>query len=329
MIKKVGIITFSLAAAVILSLCSGPVLAQKYGEGTYGTAEYNNNVTPTPTPVSSGSSNSSSSTTSTPTCETTPPGYRAVWLYAAIPQSSGSIELYFTEAQEPYDHYALEYGTESGNYRYGAVDIGKKGIRTYLVQFLLPNTTYYFRIRSGNGCATGPWSNEISATTKNLISTGLLEISSSELKPRDKVATEEVNGNNNASQSQNNTDAQQKHTGYDVNVRVMDNQQKPVKGAEVTLHSTPRRAITDAKGVASFTGVEAGQHQVLIAYDGYEGEQTVNLQGDVKALNLTVTVQRKAIALSKLAWIIIGILSAIAVVLGVLLYKSKRNRIKP
>jgi cobalamin biosynthesis Mg chelatase CobN len=35
-----------------------------------------------------------------------------------------------------------------------------------LVNSLQPNTKYYFKIRSGNGCATGNWSNEISAQTK-------------------------------------------------------------------------------------------------------------------------------------------------------------------
>ena len=72
----------------------------------------------------------------------------------------------------------------------------------------------------------------------------------------------------------------------------MEEEKKPVAGAEVTLHSTPRKAVTDVEGVASFTDVEPGQHRVLIAYEGHEGEQTVNLQGDVKTFDLTVTVER-------------------------------------
>jgi len=38
----------------------------------------------------------------------------------------------------------------------------------YLVTTLYPNTTYYFRVKAVNGCASGEWSNEISAKTKPL-----------------------------------------------------------------------------------------------------------------------------------------------------------------
>ncbi len=103
---------------------------------------------------------------SPPACSDVSPGGKALWLYRARPQDSSSILLYFTGADNPVDRYALEYGTKSGSYQYGAANIGGKEIRTYLVKSLSPNTTYYFRVRAGNGCATGPWSNEMSARTK-------------------------------------------------------------------------------------------------------------------------------------------------------------------
>lgn len=98
-------------------------------------------------------------------CNAQTPGYKAPYIYQAIPESRSSIRLYFTDADKPMDHYALQYGLKSHEYIYGAVSFGKHGDRTFLVEHLKPNTTYYFQMRSGNGCATGRWSNEISAKT--------------------------------------------------------------------------------------------------------------------------------------------------------------------
>lgn len=363
--------------AVILSVHAAPVLAQNYGEGAYGEAEYNNNVAP----AASGSSGSSTSTsTSTPTCQATPPGEKAVWLYAALPKSNGSIELYFTDAQDPYDHYAIEYGLEAGKYTFGALNIGGRGIRTYTVESLMPNTTYYFRIRSGNDCAPGPWSNEISAKTSGLISTKFLEISSSELKtsnPADEDTAKDscttytvkpgdtlwgiaqtelgdgnryreiIEGNKESypsltesntvrtgwqltisceTQDENSVGEDGEQAGYEVNVKVMDEEKKPVAGAEVTLHSTPRTATTNDDGVASFADVEPGQHRVVIAYGDYQGEQSVNLEGDVKVFDLNVTVEQKDVTVSKSAWVIIGILSAVIIVLTLVVFWYRRRR---
>ncbi len=90
------------------------------------------------TDSSRGSSSGSSSECSAPA-----PG-NAPWLYAAVAKSSSSIEIYFTDSGDPYDHYALEYGTSSGSYQWGATNIGGKGTRSYTITDLSPNTTYYF-----------------------------------------------------------------------------------------------------------------------------------------------------------------------------------------
>lgn len=37
-----------------------------------------------------------------------------------------------------------------------------------LINYLSPNTTYYFQVRGGNGCATGDWSNSLMAKTDGL-----------------------------------------------------------------------------------------------------------------------------------------------------------------
>ena len=65
-----------------------------------------------------------------------------------------------------------------------------------------------------------------------------------------------------------------------------------IEGATVTLHSTPRTATTDKQGIAHFTDIEAGNHQVIIAYDNFKGEQSINLSGnEVKEFNLNIEVK--------------------------------------
>ena len=113
--------------------------------------------TPSPTPQSSG-------------CSDTPPGSKAPFIYSASPQSPTSILLAFTPADLPFDHYALEYGTSPGGYQYGVLNLGGENSQTFVIDHLTPQTTYYFRLRSVNGCAPGSASNELSAATFSLFS---------------------------------------------------------------------------------------------------------------------------------------------------------------
>ena len=132
---------------------------------------------------SSSSSSSSSSSPSAPACSKQAPN-KAPWIYGAIPESSTSIRLYFTPSDEPVSRYVLVFGTKSGNYQYGLIDMGinERNQMTFLVDYLSPNTTYYFKIQAANDCAPGPWSNEISAKTKGLISFNQLDVIDFEMK---------------------------------------------------------------------------------------------------------------------------------------------------
>jgi LysM repeat protein len=283
------------------------------------------------------------------------------------------------------DHFALEYGINSNNYQYAADNIGGNGTNIYTVNYLNPNTTYYFRVRAGNGCATGSWSNEISAKTKGFVSFNQLDLSSQLLtvpaeqvqpvgtsgscqtytvKPNDNlwsiamtllgdgnkykdIITENSNSyptlktSNNVSvgwelkincsseankSSETTTTTNTPTGGYKVNIKVKDTKGNSIENATVTIHSTPQTEKTNKDGTATFNNVEAGNHTINIAYNNYQGEQSINLTGDVKEFNINVTVQQKPILLSPLAYGIIGILVLIIALLSFKIIKSKKQR---
>jgi LysM repeat protein len=356
-----------------------------------GAYEYQPPATPTPTPTSTPIPTSTTSTTtltstsaSAPVCSDQAVGVKPPWIYGAIAQDSSSALLYFTEADNPVSKYVLEYGIKSGEYPFGVQDMGvnSRGQMTFLVKSLSPSTTYYFRVRGGNGCATGSWSNEISAKTKGLFSFNQLDFTALELITQSSteiplqtscqtytvqagdslwsIAQDFLNdggkfkeiveqnmefyptltGSNNVdpgwelklncsggNQPTNEDAGVEKLVSgdYMVKVKVLDVEKKPIKGAKVTIHSKVQEAITDIDGIAQFANVERGDHKVLITYKNFEGEQSLNLTGDVKEFALNVTVLQKPFSLSPLAYGIIAIMGLAIIVLTLSLIKSKNK----
>jgi hypothetical protein len=97
-------------------------------------------------------------------CHDTPPG-GAPKLISATALSGTKILLKWTQAPDPVTYYLLTYGTSSGQYHYGSANIGGHDATSYVVGELTPNKKYYFKIRAGNGCSPGAFSNEISGIT--------------------------------------------------------------------------------------------------------------------------------------------------------------------
>lgn len=95
------------------------------------------------------------------TCSDTAPGSAPT--ISSTSSGVNSVTLNWIKASDPVSYYAIEYGTTSGSYQYGASNIGN--VTTYTVNSLSPKTTYFFRVRAGNGCTPGAWSNEVSSTT--------------------------------------------------------------------------------------------------------------------------------------------------------------------
>lgn len=383
---RISVLILCIPCTFFLAVTSSQaVYAVNYGEGTYSGGNYNEGeATPTPAAGATTSTTNTSSSPSTPSCPDQKPGAKVPWLYSAFAQNSGAILLFFTEASDPVDHYVLEYGTKAGEYPYGSSNIGGKGSRTFLVQSLSPQTAYFFRVRGGNGCAVGEWSNEISATTKGLVAYNQLEFTESSLEP---IPTTERSPEGNqepcrpytvksgdtlwsiaktllgsgskykdlieqnketypsletsnalttgwelqipcpssTTATSNTAEQLQSPGGYDVKVKVFDTEKKPVQGAKVTLHSTVQEAVTNNEGIAAFTNVEQGEHRVIIAYNGFNGEQTVNLTGDVREFDLNVTVKPSALTLSPLAIVLIIVLGSAVLVLVSLLIRARRR----
>lgn len=135
---------------------------------TSADAHYNDTGVPNVTiiiRVNRGSSTASAANAKPPTCGQTPP-YSAPNLFQ-ITTNQTQATLYFTPIMENITYYFIAYGYTPGDIRFGAsYDYGPyPGVIDYTVNMLAPGTTYYFTVRGGNGCATGPWSGSVKATT--------------------------------------------------------------------------------------------------------------------------------------------------------------------
>jgi len=113
---------------------------------------------------------------------------------------------------------------------------------------------------------------------------------------------------------------------YDINVKVVDTNKKPVEGAKVTIHSVAKEALTNKQGIAVFKNVESGNHKVIIAYKSFTGEQSLNLSGNFKTVDLNVTVEEQLFSLPPLAYGVISTLGLIIVVLIIQLFKNKKKQ---
>jgi len=259
-------------ALQLLALIATPLAyAAAYGDGSYGSSAYGEGDAD-----AAGNNGVPLSPASAPTCDKTSPGNPAPWLYAAVSKTSNSIALYFSDAAEPYDHYAVEYGPQSGHYLFGATNIGGRGARIVIIQALAPDTTYYFRVRAGNGCTTGPWSNELSSRTRAFLPLDALETNITSFEPWDYPED---------------ADRQSPEQGYGIRVRVVDGLEDPVQGAMVELPHGLQTAVTDANGMIVFKNVVAGEHALRVTYNGRRSEQTIYLHGENQTYDITIRME--------------------------------------
>lgn len=120
-----------------------------------------------PSPSQSSSSNgggtsSTGSTASAPVCSDQKPESAPTLLTAKA--SENSVTLRWSKGLEPVSYYLVAYGLTPGALQFGNPNVGGNDTTSFTVQNLSGGTTYYFRVRAGNGCMPGDYSNELSAT---------------------------------------------------------------------------------------------------------------------------------------------------------------------
>lgn len=123
-------------------------------------------VTYTETSSTSSTSNSNNgsgaSSNSNSVCVDSKP-QSAPKLLSAKVSGRNQVTLTWSKAQDPVNYYLVAYGTKSGKLEYGNPNIGGKDTTSYVVKGLNNNQTYYFKIRAGNNCMPGEFSNELSS----------------------------------------------------------------------------------------------------------------------------------------------------------------------
>lgn len=164
MFKKVKII-LGMGLLFFLIFPFKILAATGYGEGIYSSGEYNvGGSTTVQESVISSSTNSS--------FNSTPPGCNDT-VTTEVPDlfeirtNKDTMVLYFSPPNGEYSSFYIAFSRDPNKWEYGTeYNQGYyPGVLRYTIHLLDPNTTYYVKIRSGNGCATGNWGNTMTAKT--------------------------------------------------------------------------------------------------------------------------------------------------------------------
>lgn len=293
---------------------------------TYGTNLTNwLTALPTPTPSNSSSSTTSSSNTHIDEfcSDSVPVGKPDLF---RIDTTENEARLFFTPVSNT-SKYFISYSTSSSAQEHGIeINLGSSGVQTYTIGWLSPNTTYYFKIRGQNGCTPGEWSDIkavktiggyqtfIDKLTKPLQDT--MEIASLSVESpkveKEVTETEEFVKTKDDKIVEDLFPEQQTH---DVTIKI-ENEGRPLGGATIELHSNPKMGQTDENGMITFTDVEEGEHTLKIAYQTYQAEQKLVVDGNEKEFNIAIEVNLKEKMIPTWMWVsVIGLLSMVIIFL--------------
>ncbi len=95
-------------------------------------------------------------------CLDTPPASYPTNFKATAGQNS--VTLTWDETEDSFSYYLISYSTQNHAATFANANIGGRGTTTYTIYNLEADRPYYFKIRTGNFCAPGPFSNIIFAT---------------------------------------------------------------------------------------------------------------------------------------------------------------------
>jgi CSLREA domain-containing protein len=127
------------------------------------TSEFSTNFTYNP-PSQSSSNNSENTNSGPPSCGDRVPSKEPDLFQ--VTAGAGSAIVYFSPVRES-NYYFISYGLGNDAESYGVVypTPYEDGVIFYQVNNLDPKTKYFFKVRAGNGCATGAWSRVLSVKT--------------------------------------------------------------------------------------------------------------------------------------------------------------------
>lgn len=159
----------NILASTSITMATGATLNGRAFAQT-GQVSLDSNIITNPTcssTNSSSSNSSSSSSPSSPVCVDPAPSNNPNLFQ--IDRAGSKATLYFTPVNDYLSYYYVAYGLSPGDERFGvSFQSGlSSGVINYTINDLNPNTTYYFKVRGGNGCAPGGWSNNKESNSKN------------------------------------------------------------------------------------------------------------------------------------------------------------------
>ena len=123
--------------------------------------------TPTPAPTANPSSGSSASgdTPSPRSCSAEKP-VSAPDLFQINSKATTGVTLFFAPVLDKRDRYYVSYSTSPNAEEFGfEFTNDAHAVISVDVQALKPNTVYYVKVRAGNGCQPGDWSNILTVRT--------------------------------------------------------------------------------------------------------------------------------------------------------------------
>lgn len=238
------------------------------------------------------------------------------------------ITIYYTPVN-PSTYYYISYSEENNAEKYGVqVDQTSTGVMSFTIAYLNPNDTYFIKVRGGNGCMPGPWSSVKKVLARNTAIGGTTSITDENSATTNEPTSKNPENNEKKNQEETTPNSTQSNTttesskteNAEVMIKVIDENQKAVQGAKVTIHSKVQTGVTDKDGIITFKNVEKGDHKVLIAYENYEGEEQFKVEGDTKKYEVVVNMKRSGF--NYMLW---GIIATLLVAIFLLWRKSKKN----
>ena len=107
-----------------------------------------------------------------PQCGDTKPG-SAPSLLSAVSSGANQVTLTWSKATDPVTYYLVTFGTHPGEQLYGNPNVGGSDTTSYTVSHLSGGKNYYFKVRAGNGCKPGDYSNEVAGYASGGYLTGI------------------------------------------------------------------------------------------------------------------------------------------------------------